>query len=143
MFSAVFSINKFIKNINLINAIQNNLVNMHQHRSNLVIFSTSFIKKRLLRDISCNFLMIVLISIVSLCLTLFGMGIFGTAHGWWEGVAKRPSSLKSYLKRSKKYMNQVTHPLTSADSRFFFHWKSANFVISRSTYIDCILVHNF
>ena len=29
--------------------------------------------------------------------------------------------------------------LTSA----FFHWKSANFVVSRNTDIDCILTHNF
>ena len=29
--------------------------------------------------------------------------------------------------------------LTSA----FFHWKSANFAMSRNTDIDCILIHNF
>ena len=60
-------------------------------------------------------------------LTLFRMGFFGAAHGW--GV-KRPPSLKSvahilqwlnlaqlYLtqRRSKKYMNHMTHPLSSAD----------------------------
>ena len=44
-----------------------------------------------------------------------------------------------YLKEIKKTMNQVIHPLTYAA---FFHGKSSNFVISRNTDIDCILVHN-
>ena len=42
----------------------------------------------------------------------------------------------------KKYMDHVTHPLNSADISIF-HRKSANFVISRNTDIDCILLHNF
>ena len=65
-------------------------------------------------------------------LTLFRMGFFGAAHGW--GVAKRPPSLKSvthiiqwwnlaqlYLtqRRSQKYMNHVTHLLSSADISTF------------------------
>ena len=65
-------------------------------------------------------------------LTLFRMGFFGATHGW--GRPKRPPSLKSvthilqwwnfdqlYLtqRRSRKYMNHVTHPLSSADIRIF------------------------
>ena len=45
-------------------------------------------------------------------------------------------------KRFKKYINHVTHPLSSADISIF-HRKSANFVISRNTDIGCILIHNF
>ena len=85
-------------------------------------------------------------------LTLFRMGFFRDAHGW--GNQKGHPSLKSvthipqwwslaqlYLisRRLKKIMNDVTHHLSSA----FFHWKSSNFPISRSTDIDCILIHSF
>ena len=68
------------------------------------------------------------------------------------GEQKGPPSLKSathilqwwnlaqlYLtqRRSKKYMNHVTHSLRSADI-IIFHRKSANFAISRNNDIDCI-----
>ena len=56
---------------------------------------------------------------------------------WWK-----LAQLYLTRRRSKKYMNHVTHTwvlLTSA----FFHQKSANFAISRNTDIDCILIHNF
>ena len=44
-------------------------------------------------------------------------------------------------KRSKKYINHVTHTLLTSE---FFHLKpAATFVISRNTAIDCILIHNF
>ena len=61
------------------------------------------------------------------------MGIFGAAHGM-GGRAKRRPLLKishtypamrklgaviPYLKKSKKYMNHVTHPLRFADISFF------------------------
>ena len=138
LFSAVFSLQKFIRNINYINIIQNIIVNVHQQqcvhnnifacffsvfniislhaitniiahdvirfsscsrlfaivdlryaflcfkaekipslsvfvacesKSNLTIFSTLVIKKCLCRDISCNFLIMVLISFVSLSLS--------------------------------------------------------------------------
>ena len=46
---------------------------------------------------------------------------------WWNLV------VVPYLKKIQKYMNHVT----------FFHWKLANFVISRNADIDCILLHNF
>ena len=47
-----------------------------------------------------------------------------------------------YPKRSNKYMNHVTFPLSSAEISIF-HRKLANFAISRNTDIDCILTHNF
>ena len=65
-------------------------------------------------------------------LTLFRMGFFGAAHGC--GGQKAPPSLKSvthilqswnlaqlYLtqRRSKKYINHVTHPLISPDISIF------------------------
>ena len=34
-------------------------------------------------------------SVILIYLTLFRMGLFGAAHGWGEGRAKRPPSLKS------------------------------------------------
>ena len=56
-------------------------------------------------------------------LTLFGMGIFGAAHGW--GGKKAPllkichtySTMMNlaHLYLTKKYINHVTHPLSSAD----------------------------
>ena len=48
----------------------------------------------------------------------------------------------SLERRSKKYINHVTHPLVSAVIRIF-HRKFATFIISRNTDIDCILIHNF
>ena len=91
-------------------------------------------------------------------LTLFRMGFFGAAHGWGGGgERKKAPSLKSVThilqcsnlaqlyftqRRFKKYLNHVTHPLSSADIRIF-HRKSANFAVSRNTDIDCILIHNF
>ena len=47
-----------------------------------------------------------------------------------------------YLKKIKKYINHVTHPLSSADISIFC-WKSANFSISWNTDIDFILIHYF
>ena len=38
-------------------------------------------------------------------------------------------------------MNQIVHPLSSADISIFRR-KSENFAISRNTDIDCILTHN-
>ena len=37
----------------------------------------------------------------------------------------------------------MTHTQSSAESSAFFRRKSTNFAISRSTDIDCILIHNF
>ena len=89
---------------------------------------------------------------VVIILTLFRMGIFRAAHGW--GVPKRPPLPKichtypAMMKRSSytlpkedpKNISISWHIpwvlLTSA----FFHRKSANFVISRNTGIDCILI---
>ena len=50
-----------------------------------------------------------------------------------------------YPKNIQKYLNHVTHHLSSAGISIFFllHRKSANFAIRRHTDIDCILTHNF
>ena len=48
----------------------------------------------------------------------------------------------TYLKKIKKIINHVTHPLGSAYIAFFQR-KSAAFAISRNTGINCILIHNF
>ena len=56
---------------------------------------------------------------------------------WWN-----LTELYLTQRKSKKYMNHVTHSLNSADISFF-HRKSANFAISRNTDIDCISIHNF
>ena len=89
-------------------------------------------------------------------LTLFRMGIFGASNGW-EGGKNPPLSniCHTYpkmtkhgtvipdLKMIKKNNWIMWHVpwflLTSA----LFYRKSTNFVISRNTGIDCILVHNF
>ena len=90
----------------------------------------------------CLFLQILAV-VITQDLTLFRMSFFGTAHGWGGG-RKGPPSLKPvthptmmkldtvipYPKKSKKYMNHVTHPLSSADISIFSD-------------IDCILIHNF
>ena len=47
-----------------------------------------------------------------------------------------------YLKKIQKIYESRDTPVTSADISIF-HWKSANFVISRNTDKDCILVYNF
>ena len=85
------------------------------------------------------------------------MGFFGAGHRWGGGGggggAKRPPKIcpknPAVMKlgtiiptRTKKYMNHVTPPLSFADISIF-HWKSANFAISRNTDIDCIFIHNF
>ena len=86
-------------------------------------------------------------------LTLFRMGIFGAAYGWGgqKGLHKichtYPTMMKvgSYTlaKEDSKNVWITWHTpwvlLTSA----FFHRKSADFVIWRNKYLDCILVHNF
>ena len=80
-------------------------------------------------------------------LTLFRVGFFGAAHGWG---AIKPKICHTYptmmklgivIKKIQKYMNQMVHPLSSADISIFRR-KSENFAISRNTDIDCILTHN-
>ena len=56
---------------------------------------------------------------------------------WWN-----LAQLYLTQRRSKKYMNHVTYPLSSADISIF-HQKSTNFPISGNTKIDCILIHYF
>ena len=86
-------------------------------------------------------------------LTLFRMGLFGAAHG-----AKRPPFPKlchihptmmllgtviSYPKKIQKTYKSCETPLEFRWYQHFFYRKSATFVVSRNTDIDCILIHNF
>ena len=65
-------------------------------------------------------------------LTLFGMGFLRAAHGWVEDkdaalpkIYHNDETWHSYTlpkkdpKNPKKYMNRVTHPLSSAGTRIF------------------------
>ena len=61
------------------------------------------------------------------------MGLFEAAHGWGRGGKKAPLSkichtyptimklliVIPYLEKVKKYMNHVTHPLSSGDISIF------------------------
>ena len=87
--------------------------------------------------------------------TFWGLLIDGGGEGG-EGAKRSPlpklchtnpimmelGTVISYLQKSQKYMNHVTHSLNGAYISIF-HRKSANFGISENTDIDCILVHNF
>ena len=67
----------------------------------------------------------------SIALTLFRMGLFGTAHGWGAKKATlpkiyytypammKPGTFIPYLKKIQKNINRVTHPLSSADISIF------------------------
>ena len=92
-------------------------------------------------------------------LTLFRLDILGTAHGWWgEGGVKRytlpkichtyPTMMKlgniiPYLKKIKKICKSHETLPEFCWHQHFFTTKSANFVISRNTDLDSILVYNF
>ena len=86
------------------------------------------------------------------------MGLFGAGHECVGGGGERqkgprpkicdtyPEMMKlgtviPHLKKIQK-MYHVAHPLSSADISIF-HGKKANFLISRNTDTDCILIHNF
>ena len=61
------------------------------------------------------------------------MGFFGAVHGWKGGLTKppllkichtypimmKPGAGIPYQKRSKKYINHVIHPLSSAEISYF------------------------
>ena len=87
---------------------------------------------------------------ITVTLTLFRMGAFGTAHRW-GGIQKRslhpktchtyPTMMKfntviPYLKKikKKKKMNYVTHPLTSADISIFSPEICKSFYIKKYRY---------
>ena len=100
------------------------------------IFSICF-KFTIPRDHFCDVLSVsfsLSLLLLKMSFNPFQDGLFGAAHGWGGGTAKRPPSLKSvtpivqwwnlaqlYLTqgRSKKYMNHVTYPLSSADISSF------------------------
>ena len=93
-----------------------------------------------------------------ICLILFRMGIFRAAHGCGVGggggaplrkiIHTYPAMMKlgtviPYLKKiSKIFESRDTHTPISAEISIF-HRKPANFVISRNTDIDCILIRSF
>ena len=67
------------------------------------------------------------------------MGFFEAAHGLGGGEGKQGyTSHKEDPKNIWTTWHSFWVLLTSA----FFHGKSANFAISQSTDIDCILIHN-
>ena len=82
-------------------------------------------------------------------------GPFRGCSQMWAGVKTPPlpkichtyptimklGTVMRYLKKIQKHINHATHPLSSADISIS-HRKSAIFIISRNTDIDCILVHN-
>ena len=66
-------------------------------------------------------------------------------HSWRGFPTLRPLLLATpsiFQIVSKKYINQVTHSLSSANISIFYR-KSTNFTISRNTDIVCILIHYF
>ena len=97
---------------------------------------------------------------LSFPLTLFRMGFFGAAHGCGGGGegAKIQPPLPKICQTYPTMMKLGSYTLPKEDPKniwitwhtpwvlltsAFFHWKSANFAISRDTDIDCILIHNF
>ena len=79
-------------------------------------------------------------SIIVCCvLTLFRMGIFGAVAPYNDETWQSYTLPYADPKNIRITWHTPWLLLTSA----FFHRKSANFVISRNTDIDCILVHNF
>ena len=88
-------------------------------------------------------------------LTVFRMGLFVAAHGYGEQKGPPPWNLSH-----KSYNDKVWHTYTLPKENLeniwitwhtpwalltsgFFHRKSANFAMSRNTYIDCISVRDF
>ena len=81
-------------------------------------------------------------------LTLFRMGIFGAAHGCGVGGGEverfsLPKICHRYLTMMKigaviPYLKKIQQIYKPRDI-----FTGANFVISRNTDIDCILIHNF
>ena len=70
-----------------------------ESKSNLTIFPTLLIKKLLFRDISSNFLLIVLITILSLSLTLS----FCSANQWTGFYMKAASVMKGLSSKKLDY----------------------------------------
>ena len=85
-------------------------------------------------------------------LTPLGIGLSGLLTDWGRHplpklchtytTKMRLGTVIPFLKKTQKYLNHVTHLLSSANISIF-HRKSANFAISENTNIDCTLVHNF
>ena len=88
------------------------------------------------------------IATFSLHLTLFRIGLFGTAHGWGSKEPHPPKTWypypimmklgtgKLHLKKIQKMYNHLKHPTAIS----FFHWKLTLFVILENTNKTCILL---
>ena len=91
-------------------------------------------------------------SVIFNLLTLFRMGFFRATHGWGLPLPKirhtyltmmKLDTVIPYLRNIQKMYKSRDTFLDSCRHQYFFHWKSANFVTSRNTLIDWILIHNF
>ena len=118
-----------------------NLLSGYFHRCSYIVRPEEIVKK-------FAFLAVFIDIATLLGLTLFRMGIFGTTHGW--GVEQKATpSLKSvtrilqwwnltqlYLtyRRSKNYMNHVTHLLSSGDTSIFLPEISRCYYIKKYRY---------
>ena len=91
-------------------------------------------------------------------LTLFRMGFFGAVHGWGVGGGGVVVELSHISYSDETWHSWHSYTLPKDDPKniwilwqtpwvlptsAFFQRKPANFVISRNTDIDCILIHNF
>ena len=91
-------------------------------------------------------------------LILFRKGFFGAPHGWrvarkftpipkichtYPATMKGGTVIPHAKKIQKVYESRDTLLGLCSLGYAFFHRKSANFVISSNTDIDCILIHKF
>ena len=88
-------------------------------------------------------------------LTLFRMGFFGAAHRWGVWGRKTPlpkichtyptvmklRTFTPYAIRSKKYMNHVTHPMSSADISIFLSEFSKFWYISEIESLWIVIIN--
>ena len=113
------------------------------NRNSMLWFAVKVSLRTFVRLNLCCMLFITFISIVfSICSTLT---VFNPIQdGLFRGYSRMGVSYKLYFtyKRSKKYVNHVTHPLSSADISNFSP-KISTFCYIKNTCIDCILIDNF
>ena len=102
-------------------------------------FFTNFCKAQFMLHAVYNIFISIVFSICS-TLTVFNP----IQDGLFLVYSRMGVSYKLYLtyKRSKKYVNHVTHPLSSADISNFSP-KISTFCYIKNTCIDCILIDNF
>ena len=116
------------------------------------------LKKPVFKLLSLKFLIELNRNSTFKALTLFRLGLFGAAHGWGDWVWQKvplpkicgtsPVAIKlgiviPYPKKIQKICESRDLPLSSADISIF-HWKSANFAISRKWIAYwCIIFNSF